>query len=168
MFPTLLIPIQNSVGFQIMKDTSSPLSDNSRLVLGTYIKLMRAAESVTNRSHRHLHDENLSFGQFAVLEALYHLGPLCQKDLAEKILKTARNITMIVDNLEKRELVRRERDSGDRRFLNVHLTSDGKQLFERVFPRHTRYLQRELNILNAEELGELGRLCRILGTGKRE
>jgi MarR family 2-MHQ and catechol resistance regulon transcriptional repressor len=140
---------------------------NSELVLKTYIKLMRAAESVTVRSHKHLHNEQLSFGQFAVIEALYHLGSLCQKDLAEKILKTARNITMIVDNLEKRGLVRRERDTDDRRFLNVHLTDAGKKLFEKVFPNHIGFLEQEMRILNSNELEELGRLCRILGTQKK-
>lgn len=140
---------------------------NSELVLKTYIKLMRAAESVTVRSHKHLYNEQLSFGQFAVIEALYHLGSLCQKDLAEKILKTARNITMIVDNLEKRGLVRRERDTDDRRFLNVHLTDAGKKLFEKVFPNHIGFLEQEMRILSSNELEELGRLCRILGTQKK-
>ena len=43
----------------------------------------------------------LSTSQFAVLDALLHLGPLCQKDLGEKILKTSGNMTMVIDNLEK-------------------------------------------------------------------
>lgn len=136
-------------------------------VLKAFIKLVRAAESVTVRSHKHLYQANLSFGQFAVIEALYNLGPLCQKDLAQKILKTPRNITMIVDNLEKRGLVRRERDACDRRFLNIHLTDEGKEVFKKVFPQHVKRLEQEMNILSTQELEELGRLCRILGTKKR-
>ena len=92
-------------------------SNYDKLVLSTYIKLVRAADSVNSRSHRHLSGPNLSFSQFAVLEALYHLGPLCQKDIAAKILKSPRNITMVVDNLEKRNLVKRERHTEDRRIL---------------------------------------------------
>jgi MarR family 2-MHQ and catechol resistance regulon transcriptional repressor len=136
-------------------------------VLSAYIKLMRAAESVTVRSHRHLASVKMTFGQFSVLEALYHLGPLCQKEIADKILKSPRNITMIVDNLEKRGLVRRERDTNDRRYLNIHLTQKGLKLFEQVFPRHIKGLKEELDILEPEELKELGRLCRILGTKTR-
>ena len=137
------------------------------LVLSTYIKLVRAAESVTTRSHRHLSEEKLSFGQFAVLEALYHLGSMCQKDLATKILKTPRNITMIVDNLEKRKLARRKRDAGDRRYMNIHITDAGKELFERIFPRHIENLEKEMAILTKDEIDEFGRLCRILGRQKR-
>ncbi len=140
---------------------------HDQLVLGAYIKLMRAAESVTARAHVHLGRENLTFGQFAVLEVLYHRGPLCQKDVAAKVLKTPRNITMIVDNLEARGLVRRERDPNDRRFFFVHLTDEARALFERVLPRHVKSMRKELEILTDEELAELGRLCRIVGKGSR-
>ena len=140
----------------------------NKLVLSSYIKLVRAADSVVARSHRHLAEPNLSFSQFAVLEALYHLGPMCQRELAAKILKSPRNITMVVDNLEKRELVRRERNSGDRRMLDVHLTDEGRRLFEKIFPRHIEALNQELGILSSDELEELSRLCRIIGTRVRE
>ena len=144
------------------------LKKNEKLVLSSYIKLVRAADSVVARSHRHLVEANLSFSQFAVLEALYHLGPLCQKDIAAKILKSPRNITMVVDNLEKNSLVRRERSSGDRRMLNVFLTDEGRRLFEGVFPQHVKALKKEMEILTPSELQEFGRLCRILGKGSRE
>lgn len=51
-----------------------------------------------------------------MLEALYHKGPLCKRDIAAKILKSTGNITLLIDNLEKNGLVRRERDNEDRRF----------------------------------------------------
>ena len=44
--------------------------------LDAYIKLMRAAESVTDRTSRHLAAAGLTISQFGVLEALLHLGPL--------------------------------------------------------------------------------------------
>ena len=40
---------------------------------------------------------------------------------------------MVIDNLEKRSLVRRERDSEDRRYLTVHLTDAGTALIAKVF-----------------------------------
>ena len=139
------------------------LSKSAKLVLSSYIKLVRAADSVVARSHRHLAQVNLSFSQFAVIEALYHLGSLCQKDLAAKILKSPRNITMVVDNLEKAKLVKRERSTGDRRVTNVRLTEEGTRLFEEIFPRHIETLKQEMEVLTTGELEELGRLCRKLG-----
>ncbi len=142
-------------------------TEEDRLVLSTFIKLVRSAESVTRRSHKHLSKVKLSFGQFAILEALYFSGFQCQRDLAQKILKTPRNITMIVDNLEKRKLVSRELNAGDRRYWDVHLTEKGNQLFEDIFPQHLSNIHEQMDILSDKELRTLGDLCRVLGKRKR-
>lgn len=147
--------------------TKKLFQQTDEIILSTYIKLVRAAESVSTRAHKHLSKVKLSFGQFAVIEALYQLGCMCQKDLAAKILKTPRNITMIVDNLEKRKIVKRERNKGDRRYWDIHLTKIGEQLFEETFPRHLKGLHKEMGILNNDELKILGDLCRIIGTKTR-
>src|SRR3954462_10678182 len=102
--------------------------------LNAYIKLMRASESVSVRIHETL-PEGLTLTQFAVLEALLHLGPLCQSQIAAKVLKSTGNLTLVVDNLEKNGLVRRERSENDRRFVTVHLTSTGRGLITDVFPK---------------------------------
>ena len=131
--------------------------------LDTYIKLMRAAELVTTRIHRHLTAVNLTISQFGVLEALFHLGSLSQRDLAEKLLKSGGNMTMVIDNLEKRQLVKRERSVEDRRFVSVCLTEEGRQLISKIFPQHVAAVVDEISILTESEQEELGCLCRQLG-----
>ncbi len=133
--------------------------------LGTYVKLMRAAESITSRVHKHLSSVGLTVSQFGVLEALYHLGPLSQKDLGQKILRSSGNITMVIDNLEKRGLVRRKRDRNDRRFLIVHLTAEGKKLISKIFPPHAALITKELGVLSATDQKILGDLCKKVGMG---
>ena len=143
----------------------SPLakSEADDRALRTYVKLMRAAGSFTSRAHQHLEEAGLTFSQFAVLDALYHLGPLHLKQLAEKMLRTSGNLTMVVDNLEKCGLVQRKQGAKDRRFFSVHLTRKGRSTFERVFPQHVQILVSEMSRLTGEEQEELGRLCRKLG-----
>ncbi len=131
--------------------------------LDAYIKLMRAANSVTARVHRHLASWRLTVSQFAVLEALYHLGPLSQRDLGEKILKSSGNMTMVIDNLEKQKLVKRTRDLKDRRVAKVHLTAKGQKRISEIFPSHVESIVREMSSLRASEQEELARLCRKLG-----
>jgi MarR family 2-MHQ and catechol resistance regulon transcriptional repressor len=92
-----------------MKRTHYKGTKDEVRALGTFVKLVRAAESVTARIHRHLIDTGLSVSQFGVLEALFHVGPLSQAEIAKKILRSTGNITMVIDNLEKRDLVKRER-----------------------------------------------------------
>jgi MarR family 2-MHQ and catechol resistance regulon transcriptional repressor len=124
---------------------------------------MRATESVSVSVHQEISKEGLTLSQFGVLDALYHLGPLCQKDIAAKILKSTGNITMVVDNLEKRELVLRRRKSDDRRFYLVELTSAGRRLMDRVFPPHVNRIKERLGVLDDQELKLLGSLLRKLG-----
>ncbi len=131
--------------------------------LGAYVKLTRAAESVTARVQTHLHAVGLSLSQFGVLEALLHLGPLSQVALTKKLLKTGGNITMVVDNLEKRGMVRRERNREDRRYYAVHLTGEGRRLISDVFPSHAARIVDEMRVLSPSEQEELARLCRKLG-----
>ena len=133
------------------------------LALDTFIKLVRATETVSNRIHRHLAETDLTVSQFGVLEALFHLGPLYQRDLAEKLLKSGGNMTLVIDNLEKRELVKREREVDDRRCIKVCLTQKGHQLISRIFPSHVAAVVNEIGILTPDEQEELGRLCRKLG-----
>ena len=131
--------------------------------LRTYVKLMRAAESVTARTHRHLYSMDLTISQFAVLEALYQLVPLFQKEIGQKILRSSGNITMVIDNLEKNGLVRRERNEADRRFFIVHLTDKGYNLIDKIFPSHAAVIAEDLAVLTAAEQDALGRLCKKLG-----
>lgn len=131
--------------------------------LNTYTKLMRAAESVTSRVHRVLATPKLTISQFGVLEALYHKGPLCQRDIGLKILKSTGNITLVIDNLEKQKLVRRERDNEDRRYLTIHLTAAGTALIAKVFADVEAEIVTEMSSLDENEQELLGQLCKKLG-----
>lgn len=131
--------------------------------LDAFVKLMRASESVSARLMRRLDAAGLTVSQFGALEALHHVGPMYQRELGTKLLKSTGNITMVVDNLEKRGLARRERDAEDRRYVTVHLTDAGRQLIEQIFPGHVDAIVQEMSVLNPEEQELLGRLCRRLG-----
>ena len=136
--------------------------------LNTYIKLTRAAESVNNRLKNILSKDGLTEGQFGILEALYHLGPLCQKDLAKKLLKSGGNITMVIDNLEKQNLVFRKRGEKDRRFFSVHLTDEGKDMIEKIFPKQLKAIVDEMSILTDAEQTEFQKMCKRLGLKEKE
>ena len=131
--------------------------------LSAYVKLVRASDSLTARIHRHLAAAGLTISQFGVLEALYHLGPLSQAEIAKKVLKSTGNITMVIDNLEKRGLVKRERDKEDRRYYAVQMMAEGKKLIGRIFPHHAARIMEEMNILSSAEQESLGYLCRKIG-----
>lgn len=133
-----------------------------RLALSTYVKLSRASETVSAMIHVALGAEKLTISQFGVLEALYHLGPMYQKLIAEKILKSTANLTTVIDNLEKRELVVRNRNEKDRRYFTVVLTPQGEELMKQVFPDHAKRIVAAMANLTADEQKQLGFLCKKL------
>ena len=133
------------------------------LALNTFIKLQRATNSLEARLAHRRTMTDITGTQFGVLEVLYHLGPLCQGEISSKLLKSGGNITLVVDNLEKRGLVQREREPHDRRMIVVSLTPAGRELISQVFPRHLAAIVEELSVLTPEEQQTLGNLCRKLG-----
>jgi len=131
--------------------------------LDAYIKLTRAVSSVEARLGPELARAGLTSTQLGVLEALLHLGPLGQRVIGDKLLMSGGNITTVVDNLEARGLVRRERRDDDRRHVTVHLSPEGRRLIAKVFPNHVRAIVDAFSVLTPSEQETLGRLAKKLG-----
>ncbi len=129
----------------------------------SYIKLIRSAESLSSKINLKLNENGLTESQFGVLDSLFHLGPMKQKEIGKKILKSGGNITMVINNLEKRDLVRRKKGEKDKRQFIIHLTSKGKNLFQELLPDIARKIKKHFDILSKEEQKELQRLCKIVG-----
>lgn len=134
-------------------------SRKDTLGMSAYTALQRTASFVSGEVHKSLGSHNLTVSQFGVLEALHVFGPMYQRDLAEQILKTTGNITTVIDNLEKRELVKRVREMKDRRYFQVVLTPEGDKLIRRIYPAHVKRVQQVLDLLAPEEQEEFKRLC---------
>lgn len=133
--------------------------------LDAYIKLMRASETVTARAHALLAGE-LTLTQFGVLEALYHRGSLSAGEIAEKILKSAGNLTLVLANLERDGLVSRERDRADARRWIISLTSAGRKRIAALFPKIASAITAEFAHLSSAEQAMLAELCKKLGRGR--
>jgi MarR family transcriptional regulator, 2-MHQ and catechol-resistance regulon repressor len=127
------------------------------------IKLVRCAASVSDRLERHLKEDGFTGSQFGLLEALLHLGPLEPCELGPKLLTSRPNIVLLVDQLERRGLVRRVPIPHDRRRILVELTAKGRAAIVRTFTNHLQRLLVETSRLSAREQEDLARLCRKLG-----
>ena len=134
--------------------------------LNAFININRAVDSIGTRISKKYSNRGLTQSQFGVLEALLHLGPLFQKEIAQKLLVSGGNITMVIDNLEKRSLVKRIRSEQDRRYFNVQLTKEGESLIKDIFPEHVKAIVKEFESLTQEEQITLRNLSRKLGRGR--
>jgi MarR family 2-MHQ and catechol resistance regulon transcriptional repressor len=143
-------------------------SAREKRALAAFINLQRAANTVQSQAMRHLDQHGLTPSQFAVLEALHHVGPLCLSELAQKILRTGGNLTMVVDNLERSGYVKRVQSAKDKRFIRAEITDTGRRLIASVFPEHAAQITDLMSRLSSDEQDSLRELCRKLGTGTHE
>ena len=135
--------------------------------LDSFIKLTRCTNSLFTRLSERNTLGSLTPSQFAVLEALYHLGSLTQGEVSLKVLKSGSNITTVIDNLERLGLVLRQRDPDDRRVIHIHLTDAGAAKLESILPGHVAALVEEFSVLSASEQETLAELCKKLGRGRQ-
>jgi MarR family transcriptional regulator, 2-MHQ and catechol-resistance regulon repressor len=139
-------------------------TDSEVLSLNAYITLLRSCDTISNQIGNLLNKKKLSMSQFGVLESLYYIGPMCQREIGTKILKSTANITTVIDNLEKRSLVKRVRQEDDRRYITVNITEKGKTYLESIIPLHMKEIFKRMEILTEVERKSLYTICKKLGT----
>ena len=137
--------------------------EQERLALDSFIKLMRASSTLSANTVRRIKAHGLTEPQFAVLEVVFHLGPLHQHSISEKLLMSGGNMSLVLDNLEKQRLIVRRSNPQDRRCTTIHLTEAGRAWMTDYFPLHAAFITRQLAALTVSEQRTLGRLCRKLG-----
>lgn len=90
-------------------------------------RLMQAGSLYTKELDRNY---QVSAPQLHCLLTLYEAGPLPPSQIAKYIMVKSSTVTGIIDRLENKGLVRRTRNSPDRRVINIELTDKGKTLAE--------------------------------------
>lgn len=106
--------------------------------------------------------DGLRLPHFAVLAGLSDFGPLAQHALADRLGLNRSHLVGYLDELERRELVGRERDPDDRRRQRVALTASGKKLTRRLKEIATRAEDELLSELSEKERATLTSLLRRL------
>jgi len=130
------------------------------LVLGKAFRALatRAEESLN------LGGTGLGDSEFRVLEVLLHRGSLPVNTIGPKVWLTPGSISVAVDRLEKKALVKR-RNTDDRRVRLVELTAKGRALITKTFREHAAAMEEAAVILSKDERLMLLQLLKKLGKG---
>jgi MarR family 2-MHQ and catechol resistance regulon transcriptional repressor len=115
----------------------------------------------------HLSRAGLGDSDFRVLEVLLHKGPLPVNTIGPKVWLTPGSISVAVDRLEKKALVKRK-NTVDRRVRLVELTAKGRVLITKTFREHAKAMEEAAGILPKDERLILLRLLKKLGKGGQE
>lgn len=133
------------------------------LRVDAYVHLVRTADRVFADVSRGLNEHNLTASQFSALKALCIKGPMPQKDVATSILKSTGNVTLVIDNLERRGLVLRTRGVSDRRVFDIAVTDAGRELFESIYAAHLDRIRSEMGALDSADCEHLISLLERIG-----
>jgi DNA-binding MarR family transcriptional regulator len=105
--------------------------------------------------------------QFAILKSLADGSAETSADLCRLLHYDAGSMTRLVDRLEEKGLIRRERSEDDRRVISLRVTSAGKALLPRLQDSAAGVLQRMLAGFTAPEINELRSLLeRMIENGQ--
>lgn len=157
--------------FKMNDATEKPVAsygEAADTALKLFVVLSRAHRAISEHTRRDQERHGLGATEFAVLEALYHKGPLLVGEVGARILLTSGSTTYVIDKLEQRGLVKRRPCESDRRALYVDLTREGRTLIRKIFPDHARAIAAAVSGLSLEEQRVATRLLKQLGKSADE
>lgn len=106
--------------------------------------------------------DDLATNEFFVLRFLNQHGPQKITNIAQEFNVTNSHITALIDTLEKKEYLIRERSVTDRRIVQVDVTNEGREKLKTLEERRWVYIQDKFSTLNNEDLSQLIMLLKKL------
>ena len=131
--------------------------------LKLWVVLSRAQWAVEQVSINDIERHGLSPTEFAIIEVLFHKGPLLLGEVQRKVLVSSGGITFLVDKLAKRGLVERRDCPTDRRARYAALTPQGEALMREIFPAHAAAIREAVAALPTAEQQALIAVLKTLG-----
>lgn len=133
-----------------------------------WVAVARACHAVERAVATALMPLDLKPAQLDVLMNLYRHPGMSQHDLARKLLVGRSNITMLLPQLEQRNLLRREGDGKDKRILRLTLTVEGETLLMKALKVHMALIEKAMSQSSPDECDMLGdqmrRVAKVLET----
>ena len=134
----------------------------TRYTTSLWVRFLRFNLLSSKKLQDDLERLNLTPPQFYVLATIGYAGELPFSDIGKKMMVTVSNLTGIVDRLEEKGVVARERDSRDRRVVRVTLTDKGLKLYKSTIPLFEKSISQFFSPLGKPQQKELAALLRKL------
>ena len=134
----------------------------TRYSTSLWVRFLRFSLLSNKRLQDDLDKLTLTSPQFYVLATIGYAGGMPFSEIGEKMMVTVSNLTGIVDRLEEKGLVTRERDARDRRIVRVRLTEKGSKLYKSTIPVFEKSIARFFAPLDKSQQKELSSLLRKL------
>ena len=137
------------------------------LSLKLFVVLSKTHIVIAEKVKNNIESHGLNLSEFAVLELLFHKGEQAIQQIGKRILLSSGSMAYVVDKLEKKKLLVRNRCPKDRRIIFVQIADEGRELIECVFPKHQEEIGLMFDVLADKEKETLIHLLKKLGLSIR-
>jgi len=151
-----------------MRNNIKSYGKTADTAMRTWIEISRAFTAIRHKENEYIEAKGLTIHQFAVLEALYHMGQLSIGELTKLILSTPGNMTVVINNLRKKGYITTVTSEIDKRKTILALTETGEKLIAEIFPKHAENMTEYFQTLTEEEHNTLQQLMRKLSKANKE
>lgn len=131
-----------------------------------YLRTLRALvetnATVLGQANRHIESLGLTPAQFDVIATLGDTPGMTCGELGQRTLITKGTLTGVLDRLEAKGLIARQRSETDSRQIRISLTSAGEEVFSQTFQPHVDYVGRYFDRMPIERQQRLIELLREL------
>jgi len=148
-------------------DPVPPPEDNVHRAICRQIKMVMS--SLVRRVDQHMQPLELTGMQWEPVMMLWLKRADTVAGLARVSQMGFASMSRMLDRLEEKDLLRRERSESDRRVVHLHLTTKGKKVANRIWPIVDEGMHVHLDGFKKEELAQLNDLLgRMLANGARD
>jgi DNA-binding MarR family transcriptional regulator len=148
-------------------DPVPPPEDNVHRAICRQIKMVMS--SLVRRVDQHMQPLELTGMQWEPVLMLWLKRADTVAGLARVSQMGFASMSRMLDRLEEKDLLRRERSESDRRVVHLHLTTKGKKVANRIWPIVVEGMHVHLDGFKKEELAQLNDLLgRMLANGARD
>jgi DNA-binding MarR family transcriptional regulator len=125
------------------------------------LNLIVTANYIREQSEKIVAEFAVTLPQYNVLRILRGVHPEGHPrcDIAARMLDRAPDVTRIIDRLEEKKLVERDRTGRDRRHSITKITAEGLELLARMEPAMTAAFEKLQDKLTLRDSRELSRIC---------
>ncbi len=153
-----------------MSHKSKPLRAPASVEERTFLALLRAADALGQQAEQLMRTAELTGTQYNVLRILRGAGPegLACRGIGDRMITHDPDITRLLDRMEKRGLITRERQKDDRRVVKARITARGLELLKPLDQPIRDLHKRQFRHMAAAPLKTLYELLEEIRVGKQE
>lgn len=121
-------------------------------------ELRYIAAIIKHNGRKILKNYTITPPQFIALQWLFEHGDMTIGELSNKMFLAFSTTTDLVDRMESNELVKRIRDTKDRRVVRIQLLAEGERVIEEVIDKRQDYLNTVLTNFDKDEVTQFSQL----------